>query len=137
MESLLKFLIEFIPAGIEPHIFAVQFAFACIGAMLILLNDIKNRDKTSTRTPDRFNIRFFLYDNLIRVVFGALVMWALLYASALFVPEDLSKQMRYLLAAVIGAFSDLIFSRLIKATKTAVLVQIEKIFPKSKKTNEE
>ena len=136
MESLLKFLIEFIPSGIEPHIFAVQFAFACIGAMLILLNDLKKRDKGSKRTPERFNLRFFLYDNLLRVGFGALVMWALLYFSALVIPEDSSNQMRYLIAAVIGAFSDFIFSRLIKATKTAVLVQIEKIFPKSKKTNE-
>lgn len=136
MDQLLKFLIEFIPQGIEPHIFAAQFVFACIGATLILLNDLKNRDKGSKRSPERFNIGFFLYDNLLRVAFGALVMWALLYFSALVIPEDSSNQMRYLVAAVIGAFSDLIFSRLIKATKTAVLVQIEKIFPKTKKTDQ-
>lgn len=130
MEQLEQFLIEFIPPGIAPYIFAVQFSFACIGATLILLNDLRSRDKKSTRSPEKFNLVFFLWDNLPRVALGAFSMWALIYFADMFLPDQSSNQMRYLVSMLIGAFSDLIFSRVIKYAKTTVVDYMNRIFTK-------
>lgn len=50
----------------------IVVAFICAGA--IVLYDISTRDVNSTRTPGKFNLKFWLADNLTRVMANLLLI---------------------------------------------------------------
>ena len=50
-------------------------AIMAIGAALSLLLDVKGRDKTSRRSPNRFSWWFLLRDNLKRLFLVVLIMY--------------------------------------------------------------
>lgn len=120
MEILSAFIRELVPEGVTPMQFAVQFFFAIVAATVILVSDVLNRDKQGTRKPVQWDWAFFARDNFLRVVAGAGMIWLLLYFTDLLIPTDSSKMLRYLAGAVVGAFSDYIWSRSLKYIKQRI-----------------
>ena len=82
--------------------FASLFAWALIGAYILVQFNINSRDPNSVRTPVKFSWKFWIKDNLRRVVFnGVLIIVTLRFSK-----EITGKELNEFWALVIGLSSD-------------------------------
>ena len=82
--------------------FASLFAWALTGAYILVQFNINSRDPNSVRTPVKFSWKFWIKDNLRRVVFnGVLIIVTLRFSK-----EITGKELNEFWALVIGLSSD-------------------------------
>lgn len=78
-------VISYFLNGLELNYFIALFLFALLGALLNLLFDISERDKSSTRTPESFNFKFMLKDNIVRFAISVLLIYfGIIFSEAIF-----------------------------------------------------
>lgn len=82
--------------------FLSLFAWALIGAYILVQFNINNRDVSSQRTPVQFSWKFWIKDNLRRTIFNAV----LILVTLRFSKEITGRELNEFWALVIGLSSD-------------------------------
>jgi hypothetical protein len=98
----MKSLIDSLLGGQEPHVFIANFIFAMLGVLLTLLASSTFRNVESERTPKQFSWKFFLSDNVKRILAGII----LIYLALRFTQDIFGIQVSNWFAVVIGILHD-------------------------------
>ena len=81
--NAIKEAIELIFGDKSGGYYLACFAFSTIGILIMLRIGASKRDRDSTRTPEKFNFWFMVWDNATK----ALATYALLFVAYRFIPE--------------------------------------------------
>lgn len=83
-------------------LYAAGFIFTAIGALISLRLHAAKRDKLSPNTPYKFSWTFMIQDNILRLISGCLMVFAVFR----FAPDLLKQDLSMLLALLLGLVSD-------------------------------
>jgi len=108
---VVEFLRYLVPEDVPAALFIMQYVFAIGSATVRLAHDVQTRDVGSRRSPVRFSLVFFVRDNWLRIVAGALVMYYGIYFAGLFIPVEAATSLHLGMAVVVGATSDILWRR--------------------------
>lgn len=100
-----------VPKGVPVELFVMQFLFAIGAATVRLAHDVSTRDVNSRRSPVAFSMGFFVRDNALRLIAGALVIYYGIYFITLFIPVDAANALHLGMAVVVGATSDILWRK--------------------------
>lgn len=88
--------------------YAALLFFACIGILINLLFHATTRDQNSTNTPEKFSLKFLLWDNWKRIVLSILVILMLIRFVSFFFDFDVvnNNELYLFLSLLIGVSFD-------------------------------
>ncbi len=87
--------------------------FGYLGVLIMILLDVSKRNPTSKWSPVAFSFRFFITDNLKRIILNVLLVAVCIR----FIPQLTGKDMSQWLALLIGIGSDTLGAMILKKKK--------------------